>query len=419
MTSATSDAPGQCPVPHSPPRTTGARHLARCVRTIPCPDHRVGETFVTDEPNPAGQPLPGWSNQPPPSWTAPGTGPGWAQPSQQPQYSYGSSGWLAPPQAPKPGIVALRPLGLSDILDGAVSYVRRDPKTVLGISAVLSLILMLATFATNSLLYSTFSRIAGDSTSAGSASSSVFSSSNDPSLTSGLTTLLAYPITVLIGLVATGLLTVVVGQAVLGRRVTVGEAWRAARPRLWSLLGVTVLTGVIVAGVTAVGLGLAIGAGALLWQANAAVGVLVGVVIVIGVLLLVLWIGIRLLLAPVVVVLEGAGPITALHRSARLVGGSWWRIFGIYLLARILIGIVAGILSIPFAIAGALLLGLTDTSGNFDHPWWYFAVTGLSTFVGSLFTMPFIAGVIALQYIDLRIRREALDLDLARAAGLG
>ena len=33
--------------------------------------------------------------------------------------------------------------------------------------------------------------------------------------------------------------------------------------------------------------------------------------------------------------------------------------------------------------------------------------------------MPFMAGVTALQYVDQRIRREALDIELGRAAGLG
>jgi hypothetical protein len=34
-------------------------------------------------------------------------------------------------------------------------------------------------------------------------------------------------------------------------------------------------------------------------------------------------------------------------------------------------------------------------------------------------TQPFTAGVVALLYIDQRIRREALDLSLARAARAG
>ncbi|CAM5588344.1 Glycerophosphoryl diester phosphodiesterase membrane domain-containing protein OS=Streptomyces microflavus OX=1919 GN=Smic_29140 PE=4 SV=1 [Streptomyces microflavus] len=36
----------------------------------------------------------------------------------------------------------------------------------------------------------------------------------------------------------------------------------------------------------------------------------------------------------------------------------------------------------------------------------------------STLVYPFLAGVMALLYVDQRIRREALDLDLARAAGL-
>lgn len=37
--------------------------------------------------------------------------------------------------------------------------------------------------------------------------------------------------------------------------------------------------------------------------------------------------------------------------------------------------------------------------------------------IGSMITFPITAGVTVLLYIDQRIRREALDLELARAAG--
>lgn len=37
--------------------------------------------------------------------------------------------------------------------------------------------------------------------------------------------------------------------------------------------------------------------------------------------------------------------------------------------------------------------------------------------IGSMITFPITAGVTVLLYIDQRIRREALDLELSRAAG--
>ena len=36
----------------------------------------------------------------------------------------------------RPGIIPLRPLGLGDILDGAIKLIRFNPKAVLGLSAI-------------------------------------------------------------------------------------------------------------------------------------------------------------------------------------------------------------------------------------------------------------------------------------------
>ena len=52
------------------------------------------------------------------------------------------------------------------------------------------------------------------------------------------------------------------------------------------------------------------------------------------------------------------------------------------------------------------------------YGWTYLIVSGIGSVIGSMITFPIAAGVIVLLYIDQRIRREALDLDLARAAGL-
>src|SRR6185436_2895825 len=75
-------------------------------------------------------PQPGWGQQPPPQ---PGWGqqPTWGQPPPGP-------GWAPPPQAPKPGIVPLRALGVGDLLEGALSFIRSDPRTILGLAAVLA-----------------------------------------------------------------------------------------------------------------------------------------------------------------------------------------------------------------------------------------------------------------------------------------
>ena len=47
------------------------------------------------------------------------------------------------PQAPRPGCVPLRPLGLGDILDGSFKVIRRNPKATLGLSAAVAVLQVL------------------------------------------------------------------------------------------------------------------------------------------------------------------------------------------------------------------------------------------------------------------------------------
>src|SRR3984885_11885612 len=67
-----------------------------------------------------------------------GQQPGYGQqPYGQPGYGlpqYGGSpyGQWTPP-APKPGVIPLRPLSVGEILDGAFTAVRRNPKATLGL----------------------------------------------------------------------------------------------------------------------------------------------------------------------------------------------------------------------------------------------------------------------------------------------
>jgi hypothetical protein len=310
--------------------------------------------------------------------------------------------------------VALRPLGVSDILDGALGYIRRNPRTVLGLSAALSLILLVLSFVANLASFQSLASLSSD-----------LSDATDPSadpttLVSGggdFASLAAVLLSIPVSILATGLLTVVVGQAVLGRRMSAGQAWRAARPRLWTLIGLTLLMGLIIGGVAIGGLAVAVLLGVQVGSANLAIGILLGLGLGAAALACSVWLAIRFLLAPVVVMLEKAGVRTALRRSRHLVTGSWWRILGIYLLAQIIAGVVGQVLTLPFAIGGIVLAAAFPSTGAF---WWLaLAAIGLGTFVSSLVTMPFIAGVTALQYVDQRIRREALDIELGRAAGLG
>jgi hypothetical protein len=314
------------------------------------------------------------------------------------------------PQAPKPGVVPLRPLGVGEILDGAISYIRRDPRTVLGISAVIALVLALVQFAT---LAATAQSLAVTTSSTADLDQVI------ASLGSATATLLQTVIGLVVGVLATGLLTVVMGQAVLGRRVTAGEAWARTRSRFWPLLGLTLLVSIITFGVVVLGILLAVAVGAVLGNAaGAGLGVLVGVFLGLGVLAAALWLYIKLLLAPVALILESAPVVRSMSRSWRLVEGAWWRTFGIYLLGSILAAVVSSVLTIPFTLVGAFLSFNAMENGDV-LPLSYTLAVSLATLVSSIVVIPFSAGIVSLLYIDRRIRREALDIELARAAGIG
>jgi hypothetical protein len=321
----------------------------------------------------------------------------------------GVAGWGAVPLAPKPGVIPLRPLGVGEILDGAISYIRRDPKTVLGISATVAVVLALMQLG----FYASLNVAISSTTSTSSDAEAV-------ALLGGLLggTTIVYGVQFLLTIVATGMLTTAMGRAVLGQRVTTQEAWTRVRSRFWALLGLTLLTGLILSGVMIVGGLLSFGIGFLLDQGGAGgLGIFLGVIGGLATILAFIWLTIRLLLAPVALILEGVGVIAALRRSMTLVTGGWWRTFGINLLATILGSIVAGVLSVPFSIAGGVF-GATAGSDASPFGLGSSIASALGTLVSSIVVLPFTAGVVALLYIDRRIRREALDIELARAAGI-
>src|SRR5690349_1230782 len=69
-----------------------------------------------------------------PAATAPGTAPAFAfAPGAAPGVGYPAAPAYAMPVLHKPGIVALRPLGLGDVMDGSIKAIRRNPGATLGL----------------------------------------------------------------------------------------------------------------------------------------------------------------------------------------------------------------------------------------------------------------------------------------------
>ena len=117
-------------------------------------------------------------------------------------------------------------------------------------------------------------------------------------------------------LILTGLLTVVIGRGVLGHKVSMGEAWRIALPRLPAILGAIILIALcVIAPWVAVAVLVVILA---VVHATAA-AVIVGVVGGIAALYVSIWFPVMFSLAAPAVVLERQGPARSLAGSWRLV----------------------------------------------------------------------------------------------------
>ncbi|MBD7918034.1 hypothetical protein H9657_07040 [Cellulomonas sp. Sa3CUA2] len=361
-----------------------------------------------------GGPGVGWGTAPaPPAWgTGPAPTPGqappaaWGQPSVPP-------GWGAPPPGPapawqvpvlQPGIIPLRPLGLGEILDGAVRAVRANPAVMFGLSAVVVTVAVALQTLVQLYVASLIGAALGDTTLDGAmtaADSAVFTELLSTSGGQALTVPLLIPVTS----VLTGLLIVSVSRSVLGQRVALREVWRTRR--VWLLVGFAVLQ--LLASTLAVALW--IGAVAALAAAGAdgaavAVGLLGGLAL--GALLV--WVTTRTLLVPPALMLEGKRFWPTVARAWRLTRGSFWRLLGIYLLSNLLVSILMYLFLVPAAVVAGLI---TAASGSDDMT---ILVSALGQIVGLTLSTTFLAAVVALLYVDVRIRREGLDLDLARAA---
>lgn len=368
---------------------------------------------------------PGWgvpSEPPTPSDGSPGPDtpvaapPGWGGPPQDggpqhgprqygaPQYGAGQytapPGWGGPPPgAPRPGVVPLRPLGLGELLDGSVGVVRRYPRPTLGLSFVVALVttgltVLLLSLLPNGLLAET------------STSQDVSDAQLGGVVAGGLGTVV---VTSLAGIVLAGVITVVVGRAVLGQPMSAAEAWRAVRPLLGRLVGLAVLVGLIVTVVVGAGVLLAV----LSYAVAGGAGLLLGVPLALAGVVGAVWLYIRLSLAAPALVLEKVTVRESLRRSGVLVRQSWWRVLGILVLTAIIAGAVGQVLQLPFLAVGG---GAGLFTGSSDIGIGDLVLAQIGAGIAQTLTAPFSSGVRALLYIDRRMRAEGLDVALAAAA---
>ncbi|WP_017593433.1 glycerophosphoryl diester phosphodiesterase membrane domain-containing protein [Nocardiopsis potens] len=353
-----------------------------------------------------------------PGWAAPGGAPGGAPrqegaPQWQAAPQWQQQAW-GPPPPPRPGIVSLRPLLLGDILNGAFGYIRGNPKTVLGLAAMLSAVIaLLPSFGMGSLLNDIDRFDAQVASGASPGDAFPFSGGTLGLLAAGM-------LVQFVGAaVLSGVLATVIGMAVLGRRLGIREAFAAVAPRIGAVLGVAGLLALLGAAWMALAVGALFGGILIIAASPDSAPLGVGAILlgwtVLG--LLAAWIYVRTSLAMPVTVLERIGPGRALARSWRLTRGSWWRVFLILLLTTLITSMVAQVVTVPFSVVGAVAMVLLE--GTALAAILYGASIFLGSVLGGAITAPFASGVTGLLYVDLRMRREGLDLRLQAAAQEG
>lgn len=345
-------------------------------------------------PPPAAAPAP---SPPPPHWPPAG----------------GPAAWQPPPgmlgAAHKPGAIALRPLGLGDMYDGAFRIIRFNPKATVGSAVLVAAFAMIVPILVTAVLtWTVGTSLEAAGTDAAPGDDDLIGAAGAyGSLALGLV-LQSFGL-----LLVTGMIAHVTAAAAVGRRLSLEEAWAATRGKRWRLVGLAVLLGVVTT--------LLVAAYVVLWVLVIAVfdtlvAVVFGVLSVPAFLAFMCWFWVRVYYLPVpALMLEPVGVLGAVARGFRLTRRQFWRIFGIALLT-VLIAYAAGqVLSVPFTVV-SMALGVAV--GPEYAVLVLVAVQALSSVVTTAFVAPWTAAVTSLQYVDQRMRKEAYDVELMAAAGV-
>lgn len=184
-----------------------------------------------------------------------------------------------------------------------------------------------------------------------------------------------------------------VSEAYLGRPAHVGFAMQRVFARFWSVFGAAILQGIIMVSVPMVGV--------ILIAIMIPLG-LVPLAVIVGLALVPIWIVVVVWAFAMqqAVIIEGRGALQSFDRSRELAKGAVMRILGVFILA-FGIAIAVGVGAAALVMFLGMLVGATGDR-----------TAALATTVGMVLAYPVWGVVSTLVYYDLRIRKEAFDLQL-------
>lgn len=291
----------------------------------------------------------------------------------------------------KPGIVPIRPLGVGDMIGGAFSLIRFNTKATLGMTFAVAAVAGVFMFGL-SALFSAFN-LAFIDEATGMSSGAMLTN---------------FVLPLVIGLLM-GPLTVVAVQAVRGNKISPKDAWQTFRPHLGKYILYFLLLSVITLGLTALIVFIAV---ALITAMDASGwAILLAVLLILGLILAFMYLYVKLLAAVPVIANEGLGPIQAIKRSWKLVQGGFWRTLGAYLLMSLIIQLIATVISLPIGIV-VVLLGTIFVSTASAAASLTYLMTTLVQVIAVIVSSPLSAALVALVYVNQRIRTEGYDIEI-------
>ncbi|MBX0300867.1 glycerophosphoryl diester phosphodiesterase membrane domain-containing protein [Cryobacterium sp. 1639] len=339
----------------------------------------------------------------------PGAQPG--TPPVGPGYGYTPApppGWTPPP---KPGLIPLRPLGFGSLLGAPFQVLRRNPKATFGSALLVQGVTVLVTLLIVGVVtFFALGRIDAapvedqEAVEAGAIVAIVLSA------------LVPIALSIVASALLQGVIVLEVSRATLGEKLRLGALWRQVGRRVWPLVGWTLL----LSAALLVGILLVAGvvfACVLLGGAWIGLAVFLGVIGVLALIAAGAWVGTKTAVVPSLIVLERSRIWAAVRRSWSLTGGFFWRTLGVLLLIALIVGVVSQVVTTPLTLLFGAATALIDPNASFEAyipAGVLYLLTILISLVISAVTAVVQSAAVALIYIDLRMRKEGLDLDLQR-----
>jgi hypothetical protein len=309
--------------------------------------------------------------------------------------------------SPEAGVAAmdLRPLNLGELLDRTFTVYRNHFWMFVGIMALPEAILV-AFGIWYSTMLRPFAMFPGSSNPA-QAAAQIQRMFGTLFLSAGLL-FVAFYLVYTIGLGAT---TFAVSDVYLGRASTIASAYHKVKGRIAGLLGLSLLMIFVffLSYVVLIVLAVILGAvSALITPALVVLGALIGVV---GGVAFVVWLFLGFTVVAPTYLLEHSGIVRAMARSTELVRGNRGRAFVVLLLMFVIKIAVGYALQMPFLIATFIAIGK-----NQMPPFWLTGLSGIVGGVAGALTSPLLMISLALFYYDVRVRKEAFDLQVMVAS---